>query len=62
VHNKRTHHVLGNKTLDEMFTGEKKNRGQPLENIWLSSVCTCSQGQEIEVGSLRKEGHICWIH
>jgi hypothetical protein len=60
VQNKSPHRVLGNKTPEEMFTGEKLEVNHP-EDIWLSSVCTHPQGQEIEVGPFRQEGYICWI-
>jgi hypothetical protein len=43
VQNKSPHHVLGNKTPEEMFTGEKPEVSHLSEDIWLSSVCACSQ-------------------
>jgi transposase InsO family protein len=43
VQNISPHHILGNKTPEEMFTGENPEV-KPPKDIWLSSICACSQG------------------
>ena len=59
VHNKSPHHMLGNKTLEEMSTGEKAEVSHL--RIFGCLVYLHVPKDEIEAGSLRQEGHICWI-
>jgi len=60
VQNKSPHRVLGNKTPEEMFTGEKPEFND--SRIFGYPVYVyVPKGQEIEVGPFRQEGYICWI-
>ena len=42
------------------FQGSKTRSGS-LENIWISSLHSCAQGEKDEIRTFRKEGNICGI-
>ena len=59
VQNRSPHRVLGNKTPEEMFSGEKPEVSHL--RTFGCPICACSQGKEIEVGTVRKKGDIRWL-
>ena len=53
IHNRISHNDLGNKNPKEMFTKENIEVNH-LKIISMPCIYTCSQGENIKVGSFRK--------
>jgi hypothetical protein len=62
VHNRSPHKILGNKTPEEVFIGNKPEVNHlRIFGCLVTSVYTCFEGEENEVGAFRKEGYLRWI-